>query len=893
MAATIRIAVLADASKAIGELKSVGKAASSVHKPVSGLSKILKSGFILGAVAGGVKLLFDAFAGAEDSVKQTKLLDNQIKNLGTSGKAAFADASGFATTFGNSIGVDDDAIKGVMTKLASFPDAFKTGSLGAEGMQRSVKAAYDLQAIGIGTAETNILQIGKAMNSPIKGMAALAKSGVSFSAEQKLQITNYMKHGELAKAQSILLQGIESNAKGAALAAVTPLQQLKVTLSNVAEGLAGKILPGLNSMATAFSTQILPVVLKVADAIAPVFRIIIGGVKAMFASFKSGEGSASGLLGIFQKIGIFGRGVFDKIVAGVHALIASFTSGTAGGSGFVGFMSRLGVIVAAVTAVVIQLAPTVGSILVTAFHALQTVLASVFTVFNSVFNFITSHTTTFGALAVAVLAMAAAFGIYQGVVLIAGVVTKAFAAVQTVLNVVLAANPIGLVVLAIVGLVAAFVFAYKNSETFRNIVIGTWNAIKATAITVFNFLQPFLVGIFDGIKIYIGVWVAAIKVIWDGLQILWTVAKVIFDGIKIYVGVVFDAIKLYISVWVTAVKVVWDGIKILVTVAKTVFDAVKVAITVVLDAVKIYIGLWITAAKVLWDGIKLLATVAKTVFDGIKTTITTILDAVKGAIGTAVTVAKTVWGGIQTLLTLAQTVWGGIKTAVTGALGIVSTTISGCVSAAKTVWAGLTWLVTEAITVMGDIKTAISGAITTIKGYFTTAISGIKTIWTGFAAIFSGVKQAVLGAFSGAASWLISAGRDIIAGLISGIKAMASQAASAAAKVVTDAINAAKNVLHIGSPSKVFADMGKQSILGLVQGLNDGRPLVGRAMAGVAGVMTDTDLSVSGSARNSGTTIILNVSVPPTAQPAETGRVINGYLQEYVTAYGRPIAGAA
>jgi hypothetical protein len=46
------------------------------------------------------------------------------------------------------------------------------------------------------------------------------------------------------------------------------------------------------------------------------------------------------------------------------------------------------------------------------------------------------------------------------------------------LNAALAANPIGLIVLALAALVAAFVLAWKNSETFRDIVTGAWDAIK-------------------------------------------------------------------------------------------------------------------------------------------------------------------------------------------------------------------------------------------------------------------------------------------------------------------------------------------------------------------------------------------------------------------------------
>jgi len=52
----------------------------------------------------------------------------------------------------------------------------------------------------------------------------------------------------------------------------------------------------------------------------------------------------------------------------------------------------------------------------------------------------------------------------------ASVASKAWAAGQWLLNAALTANPIGLVIVAIVALVAAIVIAYKRSETFRAIV---------------------------------------------------------------------------------------------------------------------------------------------------------------------------------------------------------------------------------------------------------------------------------------------------------------------------------------------------------------------------------------------------------------------------------------
>lgn len=73
---------------------------------------------------------------------------------------------------------------------------------------------------------------------------------------------------------------------------------------------------------------------------------------------------------------------------------------------------------------------------------------------------------------------------------------KAYTAVQAALNVVMLANPIGLVVLAIAGLVAAFVVAYKKSETFRNVVNGAFNGIKSVVGSVIRFVVDKVLGFF-------------------------------------------------------------------------------------------------------------------------------------------------------------------------------------------------------------------------------------------------------------------------------------------------------------------------------------------------------------------------------------------------------------
>ena len=161
------------------------------------------------------------------------------------------------------------------------------------------------------------------------------------------------------------------------------------------------------------------------------------------------------------------------------------------------------------------------------------------------------------------------------------------------------------------------------------------------------------------------------------------------------------------------------------------------------------------------------------------------------------------------------------------------------------------------------VKNYISDKFTAAKDAVSRIIDGIKTVmsntWdavkTGVSSAWDGIKNAVSDAignvvstvetikskitafFSGAGSWLSSAGSNIVQGLIDGIKGMASRAADAAKSVVQGAIDGAKRLLGIASPSKVFARFGEQTGEGLEIGLQ-------RSIAGVAAAAADMATSV-------------------------------------------------
>lgn len=70
--------------------------------------------------------------------------------------------------------------------------------------------------------------------------------------------------------------------------------------------------------------------------------------------------------------------------------------------------------------------------------------------------------------------------------------TSAWTAIQWLFNAAMAANPIGLIIIGIAALVAAFIVAYNTSEDFRNIVNGAIEKVKEVALAVIDwFTGPF------------------------------------------------------------------------------------------------------------------------------------------------------------------------------------------------------------------------------------------------------------------------------------------------------------------------------------------------------------------------------------------------------------------
>jgi hypothetical protein len=126
---------------------------------------------------------------------------------------------------------DDQILKEVTANLLTFTKVTGTQFDKAQVaiLNLSTRLGTDLTSASV--------QVGKALNDPIKGVTALGRAGVQFTAQQKEQIAALVESGDVAGAQTIILQELETQFGGAAEAAanVDPYTQLANEVGNLSE----------------------------------------------------------------------------------------------------------------------------------------------------------------------------------------------------------------------------------------------------------------------------------------------------------------------------------------------------------------------------------------------------------------------------------------------------------------------------------------------------------------------------------------------------------------------------------------------------------------------------------------------------------------------------------
>lgn len=319
------------------------------------------------------------------------------------------------------------------------------------------------------------------------------------------------------------------------------------------------------------------------------------------------------------------RTIKQGAIDGLGAAIQGFRTGAEAGTGFNGAMSKLGVVV------------------------------------KGTLGFIVDNQAILLTIAGTILSIAAA--------------VKIWTLAQAALNFVMTANPIGLVVLAIVGLVAALVIAYKRSETFRNIVNAVGNALKGaflTAVAAVKVAIGAIVTSFNAVKAAVSAAIGFIVRVWSGIvaavtgpiAVVVNVLQAIWSRVYPIIALPFFIAKKFITDFWAGVRVVFSAAAGWVTsVFSKAWGAVSRVLSGPINAAKTFIGKRIDDVKYSFTVVKDWAVGAfSKAWSGLTAKLTGPITTAKNAISTILGAGK---GGLQWIFSQAVSgigkAWDGLK----------------------------------------------------------------------------------------------------------------------------------------------------------------------------------------------------------------------------------------
>lgn len=274
----------------------------------------------VGAAAVGVGAIFakQAISAAEDAATAQARLEQVAQSMGFVG-GEYAGATQrlqeYASELSKQIAVEDESILAVQAKLATFREVGATMDEAGGAMDRATQAAFNLAAAGFGDAESNAVQLGKALQDPIKGITALSRAGVTFTEQEKEKIKAMVESGDVASAQNMILSALEEQVGGVAEATANASDKMAVGFGELQESVGMALLPAFNELV---------------DTLLPVFEELQGPLSEIAATV--GGALSEALKAISPLIGPLAEAfaqvagtVANVLVKAVEALIPAIT----------------------------------------------------------------------------------------------------------------------------------------------------------------------------------------------------------------------------------------------------------------------------------------------------------------------------------------------------------------------------------------------------------------------------------------------------------------------------------------------------------------------------------------------------------------------------------------
>jgi hypothetical protein len=264
----------------------IGSAFSSITKGVGAIG-IAATG--AAAAVGGIA--YKLISIGEEGLQAENRIKSVVKTMGLFGTQSgdvasrlieMADATELAT------GVDGDLIMAAQAKLATFKELAKTAGTTGGAFDRATQASVDMAAVFGGDASNYAVQLGKALEDPEKGLAALKRTGALTTSQIKAISEEFAATGNRAKAFDQVLKAIETQVGGAANATASGMSRIKVSIGQMLEEV-GKPMSEVFSQFAADVAAMTPQIVASLSSLAPKIREVGSTLAAALSEGLSGD----------------------------------------------------------------------------------------------------------------------------------------------------------------------------------------------------------------------------------------------------------------------------------------------------------------------------------------------------------------------------------------------------------------------------------------------------------------------------------------------------------------------------------------------------------------------------------------------------------------------------
>ena len=261
-ASAVLVQVQADAKAASSEMQSgFDGAAESSGNLVKSLAELAAAMAVFMGVSASIHDVFDEMNALQNASNQTAAV---LKSTGDVSGVTAEQVEKLAGALEHQSTYSKATIQAAENMLLTFTNI--GGKILPQTTQVVMDMAAAFKASGKAMDISDIaIQVGKALNDPIKGMTALQREGVSFTQAQKDLVKQLVETGRGAEAQQMILAELAKEFGGSAKAATQSfsgeLTMLKnEALTGVAEYLNKNLLPHLQDFVSLVQNQIVPAV---------------------------------------------------------------------------------------------------------------------------------------------------------------------------------------------------------------------------------------------------------------------------------------------------------------------------------------------------------------------------------------------------------------------------------------------------------------------------------------------------------------------------------------------------------------------------------------------------------------------------------------------------------